>query len=91
MDILVIQIWRIILLVVILAAAYGAGGLLLKISSFAELDLKKFINVILSITLGLFTLSYLTLLFGLLELLHPITLWGMLVLFGITGVYIARF
>ena len=84
------HLWRLILLTIILAAAYGAGaGVLMITNIHREAVVKQAIHL-LSVTLGLGILAYSTLAIGLLGWLHPPVLWGMLVLFALAGVYMLK-
>ena len=90
MDILIIHLWRIICLTIILASAYGAGALALTIARFDRVLVLKQSVHLLSVTLGLGILSYLTLIIGLLGLLYQQVLLGMLILFALAGIYMLR-
>ena len=78
------------MLTAILFAAYGAGAGVLKITRFDQEPVIKQAIHLLSVTLGLGILAYSTLAIGLMGLLYPSVLWGMLILFDVTGLYMLR-
>ena len=80
MDLFFLHLWRFILLIIFLLAAYGAGSGAFKIARIDRKNTIKTFFPLLSITLGLGILSYLTLIIGLMALLYEGILWGMLIL-----------
>jgi len=90
MDLFFLHLWRFILLIIFLLAAYGAGSGAFKIARIDRKNTIKTFFPLLSITLGLGILSYLTLIIGLMALLYEGILWGMLILFGFIGIFIIK-
>ncbi len=74
----------------ILVSAYGAGIGLLKITKLHNEPEIRYVRDLLSVTLGLGILAYSTLGIGLVGLLHPLIVWGILILFTFTGVFISK-
>ena len=90
MDLLFLHLGRFILLIIFILAAYGAGSGAFKIARIDRKNTIKTFFPLLSITLGLGILSYLTLMIGLMALLYEGILWGMLILFGFIGIFIIK-
>ena len=74
----------------ILVSAYGAGIGLLKITKLHNEPAIRYVKELLSVTLGLGILAYSILGIGLLRLLHPLIVWGILTLFTFIGIFISK-
>jgi len=85
LDILTIRIWELILLVLILIAAYGAGSIFLRIFNFDKNKEVKDVFSLLSITLGLGVLAYLVLMIGLVGFLNQWALWVLVLVYASVG------
>ncbi|MDA2932731.1 hypothetical protein MYX82_00145 [Acidobacteria bacterium AH-259-D05] len=86
-----ISVWRLVELALVLAAAAGAGTLLLRLLSWKHRSSSIVgVRLLLTITLGLGLISYSVLAIGLLGGLYAGVIWGWLLLLALAGVLVGR-